>query len=156
VALNIGDSALNFSGEDRYGNQVTLSSYLGKWRILIIFYPYDWSPISMMMITGVQKYMSALIRMQIKVIGISVDSVYSHREWARKHSIEFPLISDYMRIISNEWGVLDSKGYSRPTIFLIGKDKKIALKRSLNMGEKPSYESIIETAQELIDGKELA
>ena len=149
--LNTGDTAPEFAGEEQYGNVIRLSNYRGKWGLLLVFYTFDWNPINMLLMTDFQRNMHLFNELNIKLAGVSVDSVYSHKEWARRLSIEFPLISDFSRRISESFGVLDPRGFARPAIFIIDKKSVIKYSKIYLVGEKPSAETISEIIREMGD-----
>lgn len=149
LALSVGDSAPEFMGEDQFGNVVRLGSFKGKWNLVMVFYPFDWSPISMMLMSDFQRSLHLFNKIGAKIIGISVDSVYSHKEWSRRHCLEFTLISDFSRRISQDYEVLDPKGFAKPSIFVLDKNGVVKYIKHSQMGEKPSAENILEKMREL-------
>lgn len=155
MTLKIGDAAPDFAGEEQYGNVIRLSNYRGKWDLIMVFYTFDWNPINMLLMTDFQRNLHLFNELSMKVIAVSVDSVYSHKEWARRNCIEFPLISDFSKRISESYGVLDPRGFARPAIFVIDKKSIIKYSKLYLVGEKPSAEIIFEKIQELIETGEL-
>lgn len=60
------------------------------------------------------------------VYGVSVDSIPANREFAKQLGISFPLLSDFTRKVSKEYGILDEeRQFSRRTTFVIDKDGRI-------------------------------
>ena len=91
--LKAGQKAPNFKLQDKNGNEVSLSDFLGK-KVVLYFYPKDNTP-------GCTKQACAFAALykefqdrNIEVIGISKDSVASHVRFAEKHSLPFVLLSD--------------------------------------------------------------
>ena len=60
------------------------------------------------------------------MLGISVDSVYCHKEFAEQRQVPFPLLSDFNKEVAGKYGVLMDlgpwKGVARRSVFIIGKD----------------------------------
>jgi len=75
------------------GKVHTLSDYKGKW-IVLYFYPKDNTPGCIAEACGFRDKSEELKKRNVVVLGISKDSVDSHREFAKKHVITFPLLSD--------------------------------------------------------------
>lgn len=60
------------------------------------------------------------------VFGVSVDSIPANREFAKQLGITFPLLSDFTRKVSKEYGILDDeRQFSRRTTFVVDKEGKI-------------------------------
>ena len=142
MPLNVNDIAPDFAGEDQFGNTYRLSSFKGWRAVVIAFYPFDWSPICSLQMSEIQNDLELYKNIGALIIGISADSPYSHKAWAEKHGLRFPLISDYDRRISSAYGVLNEKGYADRTVFIVGKDGKIQYHRSCKISERPSNESL--------------
>ncbi len=149
MALQLEEIAPDFSGEDQFGNVYRIRNYKGWKRVMLIFYSYDWSPICTIQISEIQRDLQRFRDEGMLVLGISVDSHYSHKAWAERYGIQFPLLSDYLRKISTDYNVLDEKGCARNTIYFIGRDGRIKYVKSCNPGEKPSNETLLNKVKEL-------
>jgi peroxiredoxin len=62
--------------------------------VVLVFYPYDWEPVSREQLTLYQDFASEFDRLSARLLGISVDHVYSHEAFARAAQIHFPLLAD--------------------------------------------------------------
>ncbi|MBI4482208.1 MAG: redoxin domain-containing protein [Acidobacteria bacterium] len=61
--------------------------------------------------------------MEVQVVGISVDSPFSNQAFAEKIGVKFPLLSDFHRKVSREYGILNEEtGTARRTTFVLDKD----------------------------------
>lgn len=83
----------SFSLEDQNGNIVSSESLLGQWT-LIYFYPKDDTPGCTTEACNFRDGREMLEQMGLRVIGISKDSVKSHKKFADKHGLNFTLLSD--------------------------------------------------------------
>ncbi len=88
-----GTKAPEFSLYDKDGNIVSLSDFSGK-KVVLYFYPKDNTPGCTRQACAFAASYSAFNEKNIVVIGISKDSVESHRKFAEKHSLPFILLSD--------------------------------------------------------------
>ncbi len=85
--------APNFSLPDQDGKLHTLDQYKGKW-LVIYFYPKDNTPGCIREACGFRDHIGQLQKQGIQVLGISKDSVVSHKGFAEKYQLPFPLLSD--------------------------------------------------------------
>ena len=107
---------------------ITLSSLRGKY-VLIFFYPLDFTFVCPSEILAFNRQVEALRKRNCELLGISVDSVYTHLAWKNTPvneggigRINFPLISDMAKDISRDYGVLLEDGVSLRGLFLIDKE----------------------------------
>lgn len=85
----------------------SLDSYKDKWLVLF-FYPADFTFICPTEVTGFSKFAREFRGEKAEILGISVDSVESHRKWAEElGDVEYPLLSDEHREVSRAYGALD-------------------------------------------------
>lgn len=93
ASLLIGDEAPSFTLKDAQGQTHYLSDYAGKYLVLY-FYPKDDTPVCTKEACSFRDDMGTLEKLGAKIIGISVDSIASHANFAKKNSLAFPLLSD--------------------------------------------------------------
>jgi peroxiredoxin len=89
-----GTPAPDFALQDASGQTVGLGDYRGQPTVLV-FYPLDWSPGCSQQLDLYQQEIDEFERRRARVVGISVDSLYSHGAWAAVRGIEFPLLADF-------------------------------------------------------------
>ena len=93
MALQEGDKAPNFKGKDQDGNTVQLSDFKGK-KLILFFYPKDDTPGCTATACNLRDNNKALLKKGYAVVGISADDEASHRKFADKYNLPFPLIAD--------------------------------------------------------------
>lgn len=91
--MNIGDKFPDLLGVDAEGKEIRLSDFPGK-RFIIYFYPKDNTPGCTAEACSLRDGFETLSKMGYQVIGVSKDSADSHKKFATKHSLPFPLIAD--------------------------------------------------------------
>lgn len=91
--LKIGDKAPNFTLQDKNGNSVSLSDFLGK-KVVVYFYPKDNTPGCTRQACTFASNYDKFNALDVTVIGISKDSVGSHQKFAEKYALPFILLSD--------------------------------------------------------------
>ena len=127
VKPNVGDAAPDFDGLASTDTRVRLKDYLGKKNVVLYFYPKDDTKGCTIESCSFRDKLQSIASLWTEVIGISVDTVDSHKKFAEKNSLNFPLVSDHDKRISNAYGVLSGDGsHSKRITFIIGKDGRIA------------------------------
>ncbi|MEI2810848.1 MAG: peroxiredoxin [Nocardioides sp.] len=109
--LSVGDRAPDFSLRDQFGQDVTLSSFLGRKAVALIFYPFAFSGVCTGEMAGIQARLSDLLTFDTEVLGISCDPVYSLRVFSDRDGLNFPLLSDFWPhgAVSASYGVFDAE-----------------------------------------------
>lgn len=120
----IGKPAPEFTAQafmDGEIKDVSLTDYRGKWTVLF-FYPLDFTFVCPTEIQGFNDLKADFDKLDAQVLGCSVDSVFSHKEWCEGAlgKMNYPLISDISHRISRDYGVLiEEKGISLRGVFII-------------------------------------
>lgn len=126
--LKPGDMAPDFTLPSTVGDKVTLSDYRGKKNVLLLFYPLDFSPTCSKETKECAEMLPGKGSDDIEVLGISVDSLWTHKAFAPHNGITYPLLADFhpKGEVSKSYGVyLEDRGFSARTAFVVGKDGKI-------------------------------
>jgi len=105
---------------------VKLEDYQGKWLILF-FYPLDFTFVCPTEIRGFNSKLAEIRKIGAEVLGVSTDSVYSHRAWIKASKAEgglgdlnYPLASDITKQVARDYGVLlEEQGISLRGLFII-------------------------------------
>jgi peroxiredoxin len=130
---------------------VTLSEYRGAKNVLLVFYPLAFSPVCSHQLPMVQGDLERFRALGTEVLGISVDSHYANEAFARHLVLTFPLLSDFHRTTSADYGVLmPEKAYSGRALFVVDRQGKIAYKDvSPTLGEIPSHDPLMRALERL-------
>jgi peroxiredoxin Q/BCP len=123
----VGDKAPDFSVAASNGKTVQLKDYLGKGAIILYFYPKDDTKGCTAEACGIRDTMDEFKGLDATVLGVSFDSVESHKAFIEKYHLPFLLLADTDKKVAKAYGVADdrSKVASRVT-FVIDKNGKIA------------------------------
>jgi len=125
--LKIGDSAPDFEGPTSDGTQLGLKNFVGKKNVILYFYPKDDTPGCTKEACSFRDNLSTVKKMGAEVVGVSLDSVESHKKFASKYKLPFPLISDQDKRVAKAYGVLRDTGTSANRVtFIIDRAGKIA------------------------------
>lgn len=123
-----GSQAPDFRLQDQNGEWHTLDQYQGRW-VALYFYPKDDTPGCTTEACAFRDNIFAFEEIGATVIGVSLDDVASHAEFAEKYSLPFSLLSDAGGETAQAYGVLTKIGSFRMASresFLIDPDGKLA------------------------------
>jgi peroxiredoxin Q/BCP len=130
--LVVGGVAPGFSLPDQNGVVRTLKEFSGKW-LLIYFYPKDNTPGCTTEACEIRDTWGEFKKTGAEVVGISIDSVESHKKFGEKHLLPFTLLSDAEKKTVADYKVWGLKSFmgknffgTRRTSFLIDPQGKIA------------------------------
>lgn len=131
-SLQIGKVAPNFLTIAVYKNQlgkIRLSDYRGKKYVILVFYPANFTSISISELTKLNDYNSEFRKLSTQILAISIDSPFSHLQFLLSTQYEnnstelgYPLISDLTQKITNNYQLLTEDGLCFPALFIIDKE----------------------------------
>lgn len=130
--LRVGQAAPDFTATavfDQEFNEIKLSNYRGKY-VVIFFYPLDFTFVCPTEITAFSDRYDAFKNLNTEVLGVSVDSEFSHLAWTQTDrksggvgDLNYPLVSDIKKEISAAYNVLDpDAGIALRGLFIIDKE----------------------------------
>lgn len=114
AAIKEGSKAPDFTGTDQNGNTVSLKDFKGS-KVVLYFYPKDDTPGCTAQACNLRDNYSDLLKKGLKVIGVSTDSVKSHKKFETKYELPFPLIADEEKQIVEQYGVYGEKTFMGKT-----------------------------------------
>jgi thioredoxin-dependent peroxiredoxin len=120
-----GTMAPEFEAPAHDGTTVKLRALRGK-PVVLYFYPKDDTPGCTAEAVAFRDSLPQFASAEAEVVGISLDDLESHRQFAEAHGINFPLVVDAGGQIARRYGVDTSRGVAQRTTFVIGKDGRIA------------------------------
>lgn len=124
----VGQPAPAFRLQDQHGQWHTPADHRGRWLVLY-FYPKDFTPGCTTEVCTFRDDVLKLRKAGADVVGVSLDDVKSHADFAKKYHVPFPLLSDADSKVAQAYGVLTSHmgmRYAKRTTFLIDPDGRIA------------------------------
>jgi len=138
MALQLGSDAPDFTAETTSG-PISFHQWLGtSWGVLFS-HPRDFTPVCTTELGRLSALKSEFDKRDVKIIGLSVDPLGAHNQWANDiketqgHAPNFPLIADDSRKIANLYGMIHPQATDTSdtmtvrSVFVIGPDKKIKL-----------------------------
>lgn len=134
--LKKGDAAPFFSAKDQNGNDLNLNQFRGK-KLVIYFYPKDDTPGCTKEACNLRDHYNELLSNGFAVVGISPDSEASHKKFAGKYGLPFPLIADPSLEIIKAYGAWGKKS-------MYGREYEGLLRKTFILDENGIVEHVIE------------
>ncbi|XWS43357.1 hypothetical protein CRYUN_Cryun16bG0096100 [Craigia yunnanensis] len=156
----VGNAAPDFEAEavfDQEFIKVKLSEYIGKKYVILFFYPLDFTFVCPTEITAFSDRYEEFERINTQILGVSIDSVFSHLAWVQTDrksgglgDLKYPLISDVTKTISKSYGVLiPDQGIALRGLFIIDKEGIIQHSTINNLAIGRSVDETMRTLQAL-------
>lgn len=145
MAISVGAAAPDFTLKDQTQKEVKLSDFQGKKNVVIVFYPLDWSPVCTNEHACFVNGMKDFEKLDAQVLGVSVDSVWSHKAFAEKMSIHYPLLADFQPrgAVGDKFGVyLADKGITGRAIAIVDRGGKLAWFKNYDIPVVPDMKEV--------------
>src|ERR1700681_370463 len=145
MSLAVGQTAPDFTLKDQDQKEVKLSDFRGKKRVVLVFYPLDWSPVCSKEHACMVNDKKQFEDLDAQVLGLSVDSVWSHKAYADKMGIQYPLLADFhpRGAVAEKFGFyLADKGITGRAVVVIDKDGKIAWVKDVGIPNVPDMKEV--------------
>lgn len=107
--LKIGDTAPDFTLPDSFGSKVHLADFQGKKNVVLYFYPKDDTPGCTLEAQGFSDQQAAYEALETVVIGVSRDTVSSHKKFCQKYGLRLMLLADKNREVIENYGAWQYK-----------------------------------------------
>lgn len=123
--LTAGTKAPNFTTVAHDGTKLELAKLRGK-PVVLYFYPKDDTPGCTAEAESFRDGMFDFGRYDTTIIGVSLDTIESHKKFAHKYKLSFPLVADTKHEIADKYGVATRNGFAERVTFVIDRDGVIA------------------------------
>jgi peroxiredoxin len=147
--------AIDFTLKDTKLNDVTLSTYEGRKNVVLLFFPLAFSSVCTTELCTTRDNMKLYDSLNAEVLAISVDSTFSLKAFKEANNLNYKLLSDFNKDVSEAYGVLyedyfGMKGVSKRSVFVIDKSGEIIHKEILeNSGDMPNLNKVQEVLVEM-------
>jgi len=148
MAVQVGRQAPDFTLYDSDKNKVTLSELRGS-NVLLLFFPLAFTSVCTAELCSIRDNLKIYEELDVKPLGISVDSLYTLSKFKAEQHLNFQLLSDFNKEVSAQYGALyetfgfGMKGVSKRAAFLIDRDGIIQYAEVLeNASLQPDFEQI--------------
>jgi peroxiredoxin len=148
--IEAGQPAPEFTLADQDGNKVSLSDFRGQ-TVVLVFYPLDFSPVCTDQLSVYQQATGDLEQNGAKLIGISVDSAYSHKAFQTQLDVTIPLLADFhpKGEVAEAYGVFNAeRGIAARALVMVGPEGDVLWSyQSPSPLEIPGTELILEALE---------
>lgn len=145
--IAVGEKAPDFTLRDQDGEKVSLADFRGR-KVLLIFYPGDFSPVCGDQLSIYQEVKPEIEAKGVEMVGVSVDSFFSHRAFQEKLGIDTRLLSDFepKGEVARAYGsYVEKLGFANRTLVLVDEEGTVAWTyESPNPGEFPGANVIFD------------
>lgn len=149
MLLQKGTPAPEFELHATPDQKIKLSDLRGK-RVILTFYPADWSPVCSDQMALYNETMRYFRKYNAQVIGISVDSKWCHLAFAQDRKLHFPLLADFepKGAVSKIYGAYnDTEGESKRALFVVDENGVIQWSYLSPDGINPGADGILEALE---------
>ena len=149
--LPIGTKAPDFSLYTTPDQKIELSQLKGK-KVILAFYPADWSPVCGDEIALYNQTLKFFHKHNAEILGISVDSKWCHLAFSQDRKLHFPLLADFepKGAVSKLYDVYDEQeGESKRGLYILDEDGVIRWNYLSPMGMNPGADGILDALEEM-------
>jgi peroxiredoxin Q/BCP len=120
--LDIGTPAPAFSGVDQHGKEQSLERLIARGPLVLYFYPKDFTPICTEEACIFRDAYEEIRELGAEIVGVSIDGAETHRQFAARYQLPFPLLADPDKSILKAYGALLAFGlFTSRVTFVIDK-----------------------------------
>lgn len=147
--------APEFTLKNTNGEDVSLSEYRSKKNVVLLFFPLAFTSTCTKELCETRDNLKVYNSLEAEILGISVDSFFTLKEYKQSQNLNFQLLSDFNREVSEQYGVLyqdffGMKGVAKRSVFIINKEGVVVHSEVLeDAGELPNFNKMITTLSEL-------
>jgi alkyl hydroperoxide reductase subunit AhpC len=151
MAIRLGDTAPDFSADTTEG-PINFHEWIGDNWAVLFSHPKDYTPVCTTELGEVARIKHEFDNRGVKVIGLSVDPVDSHKGWAKDieetqgTALNFPIIADPDRTVAGLYDMIHpntSESFTVRSVFVIGPDKKVKLTITYPMSTGRNFDEIL-------------
>ena len=145
MAIAVGQPAPDFALKDQNQQEVKLSDFRGKKNVVLAFYPLDWSPVCSNEMACFANDMKQFEQLDAAVLGLSVDSVWSHKAFAESKGVKYSLLADFhpKGAVADKFGMyLADKGITGRAVAIINKAGSVAWFKQYDIPQLPDIKEV--------------
>lgn len=142
MVIQVGEIAPDFTLSDQHGEELTLSELVSEQPVALVFFPLAFSGICTGELCELRDNLAVFSDAKVRVVGISVDSVFSLKVWAEQEGYEFSILSDFWPhgAVASQYGAfIEERGIATRATVIIGEDRKVLASFETSPGEARDF-----------------
>jgi len=157
MTLQLGETAPDFTVASTEGN-IQFHEWLGDDWAVLFSHPADYTPVCTTELGAFAKRKDEFASRGVKLIGVSVDPLDSHKDWAKDiektqgKGLNFPLLADKDQVVADQYGMIHPKADNTLTVrsvFVIAPDKSIKLTLTYPASTGRNFEELLRVIDSL-------
>ncbi len=149
--IDVGADAPDIHARTGSGEDFQLSDHKGSSRVMLVFYPKDFTSGCITQLANVQRSLTDMRRENVEPFGISADTAESHTQFCDAYDLEFELLVDDTKAAARAYGALKPDGGILRSVFVVGQDGKIIVAQE----GAPSWQEVLEAIGSVDDGAQI-
>src|SRR5260221_3693548 len=146
-----GTPARDFTLQRSSYASVSLADARGD-RVILVFYPADWEPVSEQQLTLYQEHLAEFARLGAVLLAISTDHIWCHGAFARSAGLHYPLLADFQPRgrVARQYGVFrETHGVSARALFVLDAQRVIQFSKAYPDQLNPGVDELLTTLEAL-------
>ena len=142
MVIQVGEVAPDFTLSNQHGEELTLSELVAEGPVALVFFPLAFSGICTGELCELRDNLAVFNDAKVRLVGVSVDSVFSLKVWAEQEGYEFSILSDFWPhgAVAREYGAfVEERGIATRATVSIGEDRKVLASFETSPGEARDF-----------------
>ena len=142
MVIQVGEVAPDFTLSNQHGEELTISELVAEGPVALVFFPLAFSGICTGELCELRDNLAVFNDAKVRLVGVSVDSVFSLKVWAEQEGYEFSILSDFLPhgAVAREYGAfVEERGIATRATVIIGEDRKVLASFETSPGEARDF-----------------
>lgn len=142
MVIQVGEVAPDFTLSNQHGEELTLSELVAEGPVALVFFPLAFSGICTGELCELRDNLSVFDDAKVRLVGVSVDSVFSLKVWAEQEGYEFSILSDFWPhgAVAREFGAfVEERGIATRATVIVGENRKVLASFETSPGEARDF-----------------
>jgi len=142
MVLQAGAIAPDFTLSDQNGEELTLSELVAESPVALVFFPLAFSGLCTDELCELRDNLAVFDDAKVRLVGVSVDSVFALKAWAAQEGYQFSILSDFWPhgAVAREYGAfVEERGIATRATVIIGEDRKVLASFENSPGEPRDF-----------------
>lgn len=153
MVLAVGTTAPDFTLSDQHGEELTLSELVEEGPVALVFFPLAFSGICTGELCELRDNIQMFEDSKVRVVGISVDSVFALKNWAEREGYDFSILSDFWPhgAVAQQYGVfVEERGIATRATLIIGSGREVLASFETAPGQARDFAAYQEAVAALV------